>query len=159
MPRAPHGGLVLEPPAAAMPVLLRSQFVDVDTESPKLRDLPQTALQLREARKTRQPHHVVPQCERLVSIGKPADDRAEEGHSGGWFEVDDGSPHVLARQSQGLVGLRLDNGSNERSSSASARSSGRPHSTSAGSTNCRVPRLSRVGVSSSGLAEEVSKMR
>jgi len=100
--------LLLESSAAAMPVLLGSDLVRGDTETAKLRDLAQAALQLGETGKARQSNHVVPQPHRVVLTRQSADNRTEKSNPGWRLEVNDGSADVLTGEAERLVCLGAD---------------------------------------------------
>jgi hypothetical protein len=91
--------------AAAVPVLLDADLVGLQTEAGELGPLAQTALQLGEAGETCQPDDVIPQLAGMGLVGQTADHRTEERGALGRLELDDRSADILARQTQGLVGL------------------------------------------------------
>ena len=62
-PPTPAGSLLL-PPTAAVPVLLLTDRIGVDSKRGKLWLLAQTSLELCEAREACQPDHVIPQLDR-----------------------------------------------------------------------------------------------
>ena len=81
--------LFREAAASAVPVLLDAGLAGVDSEAAQLGPFSQAALELSEAGEEGEPDHVVPQPDRLLVAGQPADDRPEKCGSAGRPEVDD----------------------------------------------------------------------
>ncbi len=60
---------MLGPPRPAVPVFLVADGVDVDTETPELWLFSEAALELGEARESRETDHVIPQLEGVGVVG------------------------------------------------------------------------------------------
>ena len=88
-----------------MPVLLDAGLARVNPEAVQLGSFSQAALELGEAGEGGEPDNVVPQPDRVLVTGQPADDRPEERGPVGRPEVDDRGTDVLAGQRERLVGF------------------------------------------------------
>src|SRR6202012_3296844 len=89
--------------AAGLPVLLRPRVTGLKAEAAQLGTRTQAPLELGEAGKGGQRGDVVPQPDRFLRAGQPADHRPEEGGATGRAELDDRRPDVAAGQCQRLL--------------------------------------------------------
>jgi hypothetical protein len=90
-----------------MPVFLRSCRTGLDAEAAQLGPLAQAPLELGEPGKASQGRDIVPELDGVLSIGKPADHRAEERRAARRAEVNDGRADVPAGECQGLLAFGL----------------------------------------------------
>src|SRR5262249_4342879 len=100
--------LFLESTTSCVPILLFTHGIRIYTETGQLRSLTQAALDLSEPGKLGESDDVVPQCDRVVGRGEPADHRPEERGTGRRLEVQDRGADVAARESEGLFRLGAD---------------------------------------------------